>query len=53
MNVLTIALSGYILKVAYEIIATPITYLIVGYLKRLEGIDHFDENISYNPFSSK
>ena len=43
-------LSGYGLKVAYEILATPFTYAIVGYLKRAENIDVFDERTSYNPF---
>jgi len=43
-------LSGYILKVAYEVIATPLTYLIVNRLKRAEGIDVYDRGISYNPF---
>ncbi|MEK9200528.1 MAG: queuosine precursor transporter, partial [Patescibacteria group bacterium] len=35
----TIIWSGYLFKVGYEIIATPITYWIVGALKRAEGID--------------
>lgn len=35
-------LSGWIFKVLYEATATPLTYLVVGKLKRLEGIEHFD-----------
>lgn len=46
-------ISGYLLKVAYEIIATPFTYLIVNKLKRAEGIDVYDKNINYNPFTLK
>lgn len=42
--------SIYLFKVAYEVIATPITYLIVNRLKRAEGIDVYDRGISYNPF---
>ena len=52
-NVAYIAFSGYILKVAYEAIATPITYFIVGKLKHAEGIDHFDYGANYNPFKIK
>ncbi len=49
--VLTIIGSIYVLKVAYEIIVTPLTYLIVNKLKRAEGIDVYDKDISYNPFT--
>ncbi len=37
-------------KTLYEIIALPLTVRVVGYVKRLEGVDRYDENISYNPF---
>lgn len=46
----TIMLSGYVLKVAYEVIATPLTYGIVRWLKRAEGIDVYDRGVNYNPF---
>lgn len=46
----TIIWSGYLFKVAYEVIATPLTYWIVGVLKRAEGIDVYDRDINYNPF---
>jgi queuosine precursor transporter len=49
-EIATICLSGYILKVAFEIAATPLTYKTVAYLKQKEGIDTYDTNISYNPF---
>ena len=44
----TIIWSGYLFKVGYEVIATPITYLIVGWLKKAEGIDVYDKGIDYN-----
>lgn len=44
-------LSGYVFKVAYEIVATPITYKIVGFLKKEEGIDHYDSSTKFNPFN--
>jgi uncharacterized integral membrane protein (TIGR00697 family) len=37
-------------KVAIEVIATPATYTIVGWLKRQEGIDTYDYQTGYNPF---
>jgi hypothetical protein len=43
-------LSGYAFKVLYEVIATPITYKIVGFLKKSEGIDAFDYKTKFNPF---
>lgn len=43
--------SGYLFKVAYEVVATPLTYVIVGALKRREGIDVFDRDTNFTPFS--
>lgn len=40
-------------KVAYEILATPLTYYVVNRLKRSEGLDTFDRGINYNPFAWK
>jgi uncharacterized integral membrane protein (TIGR00697 family) len=42
--------SGYLFKVVYEVLATPLTYLIVNALKRAEGIDFFDRSTNFNPF---
>jgi uncharacterized integral membrane protein (TIGR00697 family) len=42
--------SGYLFKVVYEVLATPLTYLIVNRLKRAEGIDFFDRATNFNPF---
>ena len=46
----TLILSGYLGKVLYEVLATPLTYLVVNFLKRREGIDPLDEGTSFNPF---
>jgi uncharacterized integral membrane protein (TIGR00697 family) len=45
------AWSGYLFKIAYEVVATPITYGIVGWLKRVEGVDVYDRDTNMNPFS--
>jgi queuosine precursor transporter len=37
-------------KTAYEIVATPLTYAVVGFLKRREGQDPFDVGTDFNPF---
>ena len=51
MPVLLLALlSSYLVKVSYEIAATPITYLVVNALKRAEGVDHYDVGTDFNPF---
>jgi uncharacterized integral membrane protein (TIGR00697 family) len=42
--------SGYLFKVVYEVIATPLTYVIVNSLKRAEGVDFFDRSTNFNPF---
>jgi uncharacterized integral membrane protein (TIGR00697 family) len=42
--------SGYIFKVVYEVVATPITYVIVGFLKRSEGVDVYDRRTNFSPF---
>src|ERR1700723_4541763 len=48
---LNIMVTGYALKVAYEVIATPLTYLVVNWLKRAEQSDAFDRHQTFNPFS--
>lgn len=45
----TMILSHWLVKTAYETVATPFTYGIVGYLKRKEGIDVYDYGIDFNP----
>jgi uncharacterized integral membrane protein (TIGR00697 family) len=42
--------SAYSFKVIYEIAATPLTYAVVGFLKRSEGLDAFDFKSDFNPF---
>lgn len=44
--------SNYIFKVAYEVLATPLTYFAVTQLKKHEQIDVYDTDINYNPFTS-
>jgi uncharacterized integral membrane protein (TIGR00697 family) len=50
-TMLNLIVSGYLAKVLYETLATPVTYLIVNSLKRAEGIDVYDRNTNFNPFA--
>ena len=44
-------LTTWVIKVLYETAATPLTYAIVTYLKRREGVDAYDAGIDFNPFA--
>jgi hypothetical protein len=49
--ILRMILSSYLIKVAVEVVATPVTYMIVGKLKAAEGVDVFDRHTNFNPFA--
>jgi uncharacterized integral membrane protein (TIGR00697 family) len=49
-TILTIIASSYLTKVVYETLATPVTYAVVGWLKRVEQVDTFDRATDFNPF---
>lgn len=48
-----VIISGYLFKVGYEVLATPLTYVIVNALKRAEGMDPFDYGTKFNPFATQ
>jgi queuosine precursor transporter len=48
-TLLIMILSHWFIKVSYEIIATPVTYLAVNYLKKKEGMDVYDYATNFNP----
>jgi uncharacterized integral membrane protein (TIGR00697 family) len=48
---LQVMAANYALKVSWEIVATPITYRVVGALKRAEGEDYYDVGTNFTPFS--
>lgn len=45
----TMILGHWLLKTVYEALATPFTYIVVGYLKRKEGMDVYDYRTDFNP----
>jgi uncharacterized integral membrane protein (TIGR00697 family) len=46
-----VMLGNYLIKVSWEVIATPLTYWIVAALKRAEQEDYFDSETNFTPFS--
>jgi uncharacterized integral membrane protein (TIGR00697 family) len=48
---MAIMISNYIFKVAFETFFTPLTYMIVRFLKNREGIDTYDYGTNFNPFA--
>ncbi len=50
---LAILISNYIFKVGFEVLCTPLTYYLVGFLKRSEGLDTYDYTTDFNPFTLK
>ena len=51
--IVRLILSAYLFKVAYEVLATPLTYWIVGFLKRTEGVDKYDYGTRFTPFATE
>jgi uncharacterized integral membrane protein (TIGR00697 family) len=45
--------AQFVAKVLVEAAFTPVTYLVVGWLKRAEGVDHYDRDTDFTPFSVK
>jgi uncharacterized integral membrane protein (TIGR00697 family) len=52
-TILILIVSGYGGKVLYEALATPVTYAVVNWLKKVEGVDIMDVDTDFNPFKSK
>jgi uncharacterized integral membrane protein (TIGR00697 family) len=46
-----VMIANYGIKVGWEIVATPVTYRVVGALKRAEDEDFFDSDTNFTPFS--
>ena len=46
-------LSQFVLKVGWEVMLTPVTYAVVGWLKRAEGVDVYDRGTDFSPFHAR
>lgn len=51
-QVAMVALTQWLIKVTWEVLLTPATYWIVGFLKQREGVDVFDTDTTFSPFAS-
>ena len=51
--VVTVMITNWLLKVLWEAALTPVTYFVVGKLKKAEGVDLFDTDTNFSPFSAK
>ncbi|PLQ02320.1 queuosine precursor transporter [Cupriavidus pauculus] len=49
-KVIQVAIAQYILKTGWEVVMTPVTYKVVGFLKRAENEDWYDRNTNFTPF---
>jgi len=49
-DIITVAMTQYVLKTLWEAIMTPVTYRVVGFLKRAEHEDYYDRNTNFTPF---
>jgi len=50
-QLVSVMIGNYFIKVLWETVATPFTYLFVGFLKRAEHEDYYDNDTDFNPFS--
>jgi uncharacterized integral membrane protein (TIGR00697 family) len=50
---LTLVFTNYFFKVLIEAVMTPVTYAVVGFLKRAESEDYYDRDTNFNPFLVK
>ena len=51
--VVQVMFTQWALKVAWEVLLTPVTYAVVGGLKRAEGVDVFDRGTDFSPFRAR
>ena len=52
-QLIAVTITQYVFKTGWEALMTPITYKAVGFLKRVEGVDHYDRGTDFTPFSLK
>ena len=52
-DIVKITVAQYILKTSWEVVMTPVTYRVVGALKRAENEDYYDRGTRFTPFTLK
>ena len=51
-QLMQVVVSQWLIKTGWEVLLTPVTYMVVGWLKRREGVDVFDSDTDFSPFAS-
>ncbi|HEY6917295.1 MAG TPA: queuosine precursor transporter, partial [Allosphingosinicella sp.] len=52
-TLLIVLATQFALKVGWEALLTPVTYAVVGWLKRREGVDVYDAETDFTPFRTR
>lgn len=52
-QVATVMVTNWAMKVVWEAVLTPVTYAVVGFVKRREGLDIYDSGTDFTPFSAR
>jgi uncharacterized integral membrane protein (TIGR00697 family) len=50
-QLISVMIGNYFIKVLWETFATPLTYLVVNFLKKAEHEDYYDKDTNFNPFT--
>ena len=50
-QLMQVVISQWLIKTVWEAVLTPVTYLVVGFLKRREGVDVYDSDTDFSPFA--
>jgi len=50
-ELVNVMVTQYVLKSGWEVLSTPVTYKLVNFLKRAEGVDFYDRHTNFTPFS--
>jgi len=48
---ISVMITNYLIKVGWEAVITPFTYIVVNFLKRAENEDYYDRKTNFTPFS--
>ena len=51
-QLMQVVISQWLIKTTWEALLTPFTYIVVGWLKRREGVDVFDSDTDFSPFAT-
>jgi len=51
-QLMQVVVSQWLIKTGWEVLLTPLTYIVVGWLKDREGVDVFDSDTNFSPFAS-